>query len=167
MALLATTNLDNSVLSDIPASTWQQRFACQFHGLLNRPIRHAQDFPSFMLLDILRNDIIAFESLDLIGLQVLPVATHSPVITESLEERLHGLELTQSMIRKAERIHRLVTYMSDSRTLDLIANESRSDYEETLHRLEMGSLFLVSELKQKDDLANERLNVHNRFSQLR
>jgi hypothetical protein len=157
-------NLD---ATGIPASTWQRQFACRLQGLLNEPIRHPVDFPSFLLLNLLRADITVFEKFVSRDQELLPVTTHTPVVTGYLEKRLDGFELTQSMIRKAEGIHRLVTHMSSSRALDLIPNEFRSSYEQTLYHLEIGSSLLILELRRQDELADKRLEVHNRFAQLR
>jgi hypothetical protein len=164
---LATAGLDDLAQPNLPFSAWQRRFACQSRGLLNGPIRHAMDFPSFMLLDLLNTDLIAFGDFVSITSHVRPVATHATVVTGSLEKRLNSFELTQSMIQKAERIHRLVTHMSSRWALDLVTIESRISYEQELRRLEMGSSFLASELRQWDELADKRLSVHNRFAQLR
>lgn len=153
--------------ADIPASTWQRLFVNRFQGLLDEPIRHATDFPSFLLLDLLRNDLMIFEVLTSFHRRLLPVATHIPVISRSLDKRLESLEFTQSMIRKAEEMHRLIIHMKDPQSLDLIAKDSRSRYIQSLRQLEMGSSLLVSEFRRQDELADKRLDVYNQFAQQR
>ena len=154
---------DNSV----PASIWQRRFACRFLERLNEPIRHAMDFPSFLLLELLKTDITIFEKFILLEQELLPVDTLAPVVTKHLDNRLAGLEFTQSIIRKAEEMHRFVTHMSDPRVLDLIAKEFRANYQKTLYRLEIGSSLLVSQFKHLEEVADKRLDVYNRFAQQR
>ncbi|CAN9247019.1 unnamed protein product [Alternaria alternata] len=152
---------------DVQPSTWQRRFACRFQGSLSRTICHAVDFPSYLLLDFLESDIMASEKFVLIDQFVPPVATHAPIVFGNLEKRLDGFEFMQSMIRKAEGIHGFVTYMSSPQALDLVADESRSSYKQALHRLEIGSSFLVSELRRQDQLIDKRLELYSRFSQMR
>ncbi|CAN9226719.1 unnamed protein product [Alternaria alternata] len=163
---LAIAQNDNVVIPEIPASTWQRQFASRFRGLPNGPIRYAMDFPNILLLEILSADITAFEKFVWIDHNVLPVATHVPVVTESFDKRLGNFELTQSMIQKAEDINRLVAHMISLRVLDLLQDEARSSSEKTLNRLELGSSLLISELERRDKLADKRLDINNRFAQL-
>jgi hypothetical protein len=150
----------------IPASIWQRRFACRLLGMLNEPIRHAIDFPSFLMLELLKTDIAIFEKFILLDEEPLPIATHVPV-TNGLSNRLASFELTKSMIRKAEEMHRLVTHLRDPQTLELITKESHPRYKQSVYLLEMGSSLLVSEFRRQDELADKRLEVYNRFAQQR
>lgn len=84
-----------------------------------------------------------------------------------LEKRLDGFELTQSMIRKSEDIQRYINHMSTLQALESIASESRSSYEQSLRRLEIGSSLLVSNLRRRETLADKRLEVYNQFAQQR
>ncbi|RII05585.1 hypothetical protein CUC08_Gglean010080 [Alternaria sp. MG1] len=161
---MVTTAHDNFA---IPPSAWQRQFACRFQGLLNEPIRHAKDFPGFLLIDLLRTDIMVFEKFVSRDQELLPVATHAPVVVGYLEKRLDGFELTQSMIRKSEDIQRYINHMSTLQALESIASESRSSYEQSLRRLEIGSSLLVSNLRRRETLADKRLEVYNQFAQQR
>ncbi|CAN9319984.1 unnamed protein product [Alternaria alternata] len=151
---------------NVQPSTWQRRFACQFQGSRSRTISHAVDLPSYLLLDLLETDIMASEKFVLIDQFMPPVATHAPIVLGNLEKRLDGFEFMQSMIRKAEGIHGFVTYMSSPQALDFVADESRSICKQTLHRLEIGSSFLISELRRQNQLADKRLDIYNRFAQM-
>lgn len=151
---------------EIQLSTWQRRFACRFQGSLSRTISNAVELPPYLLLDLLETDIMASEKFVLMDQFMPPVATHAPVIFGSLETRLDGFELMQSMIRKAEGIHGFVTYMSSPQALDLVADESPSSCKQSLQRLKIGSSFLISELRRQDQLADKRLDVYNRFAQM-
>jgi uncharacterized membrane protein len=154
-------------LSVIPVSTWQRRFAYGFQGLLCRTICHVPDFPRFLLLDILRTDVLASEEFVSVDQRVPPVTTHASVVPGYHQKRLDSFEHTQSMLRKAEGIHRLVTYMNSPQALDLVAHGSRPSYEQSLHRLEIGSSFMISELRRQDEMADKRLDTYNQFAQLR
>lgn len=158
---------EHPALSVIPASTWQRRFAYGFQELLCRTICHVPDFPSFLLLDILKTDVLASEEFVSVDQRVPSVTTHAAVVSGYHQERLDSFEHTQSMLRKAEGIHRLVTYMNSPRALDLVAHESRPSYEQSLHRLEIGSSFMISELRRQDEMADKRLDTYNQFAQLR
>jgi hypothetical protein len=157
---------DGHNLPSIPPSTLQQQFALQSQGLLNGPIRRAMDFPGIMLLDLLKADIMMFEKATWTDHELLPVATRALGVRD-YEQRLEYIEFNQSKIKTAENIHRFLTHMKAPQALDLITHEFRSDYEQSLYRLELGSSLLVSELKQQNKSAEERLNLYERFAQLR
>ncbi|CAN9280277.1 unnamed protein product [Alternaria alternata] len=157
----------NPTLPDIPASTWQRQFAHRFQNSRSKIRRHTTDFPSFLLLDLLETDIMAFQESIHIDQRMGPISTHGPNVLGNLGERLYEFELLQSSIRKAESIHRFVTYMGSPQALDLVATESRSSYTKSLHRLEIGTSFALSELRRQDGLADKRLDFLNRFAQQR
>jgi hypothetical protein len=62
-------------------------------------------------------------------------------------------------------MHRLFTHLRDLQTLGPVGKDSRSTYEQTLRRLEMGSSLLVSEYRRQDELADKRLEIYNQFAQ--
>lgn len=146
-------------------ATLQRRFWYRSGQYLNDSMISCTDFPGLLLLEIVGTDLAALESLILRDPRSKPVATLAPTSQDYVDDYLDGFELTQSLMRRAEGLQRLVNYMRSEQALSHISDAAKSTYSKASYQLEMGSLLLLENIRRREEIAAKRLDLSKLVAQ--
>ena len=149
----------------VPAPAWQRYFAYRFlhrETMVGQPNCRASDFCSYLLIDILTTDLMVLEPMLLLDGHISPVSSHHPRIDEVAEWLIDGLEAQQSMKKKAESLHRLITYLGTSHLLTHIAVDRQYLFREAVRQLEISSSLFAWDINRQEKHEEKILLLRDR-----